>query len=64
VDTAEDLFVRFDTVTDDSAVAAGQTDASAWIAHSKLSKVMTLSAHNDVKRLVVFVLANFACRHT
>jgi hypothetical protein len=25
---------------------------------------MTLSAHNDFKRLVVFVLANFAHRHT
>jgi hypothetical protein len=64
VDAAEDLPVRFDTVTDDSAVAVRANRRQRVDCAFEAIEGVTLSAHNDFKRLVVFVLANFACRHT
>jgi hypothetical protein len=64
VDTAEDFSVRFDAVADDTAVAVGANRRQCVDRALEAVKGVTLTAHDDFKRLVVFVLANFACRHT
>ena len=64
MDAAEDLSVRFDTVTDDSAVAVQANRRQRVDCAFEAIEGVTLSAHNDFKRLVVFVLADFACMHT
>jgi len=64
VDAAEDLSVCFDTVADDAAIAVRANRRQRVDCAFEAIEGMTLSAHNDFKRLVVFVLANFAHRHT
>jgi hypothetical protein len=64
VDATEDLSVRFDTVTDDPAVAVRANRRQRVDCALEAIEGVTLSAHDDFKRLVIFVLANFACRHT
>jgi hypothetical protein len=41
-----------------------QVGATAWIAHSKLSKVWVGVRHDDLERLVVVVAADLTLRHT
>ena len=65
MDAAEDLSVRFfDTVADDSAITVRANRRQRVDCAFEAIEGVTLSGHNDFKRLVVFVLANFACRHT
>ena len=64
VDAAEDLSVCFDTVADDVAIAVRTNRRQRVDCAFEAIEGVTLSAHNDFKRLVVFVLANFAHRHT
>ena len=64
MDTTEDLSVRFDAVTNDTAVAAGANRCQRVDCALEAVEGVTLSANDHFKRLVIFVLANFACRHT
>ena len=64
MDTTEDLSLRFDAVADDTAVAVGTNRRQRVDCALEAVEGVTLSAHDDFKRLVIFVLANFACRHT
>jgi hypothetical protein len=64
VDTTEDLSVRLDAVADDTAVAVRANRRQRMDRTFEAVESVTLSAHDDFKRLVIFVLANFACRHT
>ena len=64
MDATEDLSVLFDTVADDSAVAVRANRRQRVDCAFEAIEGVTLSGHNDFKRLVVFVLANFACSHT
>jgi hypothetical protein len=64
VDTTEDLSLRFDAVADNTAVAVGTNRRQGVDCALEAVEGVTLSAHDDFKRLVIFVLANFACRHT
>ena len=64
MDTTEDLSVRFDAVTDDTAVAMGTHRRQRVDCALETVKSVTFSAHDHFKRLVIIVLANFACRHT
>jgi hypothetical protein len=64
VDTTEDSSVSFDAVTNDPAVAMRANRRQCMDRAFEAVEGVTLSAHYDFKRLVVFVFANFACRHT
>src|SRR5213593_16568 len=64
VDTTEDFSVRFDAVADDTAVAVGANRRQRMDCALEAVEGVTLSSHEHFKRLVIFVLANFACRHT
>jgi hypothetical protein len=64
VDTAEDFSVRFDAVADDTAVAVGANRRQRVNCALEAIKGVAFSAHDDFKRLVIIVLADFACRHT
>ena len=64
MDTTEDFSVRFDAVSDDTAVAVGANRRQRVDCALEAVEGVTLSAHDDFKRLVIVVLANFACRHT
>ena len=64
MDTTEDFSVRLDAVADDTAVAVGANRRQRVDRALEAIKGVTFSAHDDFKRLVIFVLANFACRHT
>ena len=64
MDTTEDLCVRFDAVADDTAIAMRANRRQRVNCAFEAIKDVALSAYDDFKRLVVFVLANFASRHT
>jgi hypothetical protein len=64
VDTAEDFFVRFYTVADDTAVTVRANRRKRVDCALETVESVTFSAHDHFKRLVIIVLANFACRHT
>jgi hypothetical protein len=64
MDTAEDFAVRFDAVPDDTAIAVRANRRQRMDCALEAVEDVTLSAHDHFKRLVVFVFANFACRHT
>ena len=64
MDTTEDFSVRFDAVTDNTAAAVGANRCKRVDCALEAIKGVTLSAHDDFKRLVIIVLANFAFRHT
>jgi hypothetical protein len=64
VDTTEDLSVRFDAMADDTAIAVWANRRQRVNCALEAIEGVTLSANHDFKRLVIFVLANFACRHT
>jgi len=64
MDTTENFSVRFDAVADDTAVAVGANRRQRVDCALEAIKGVTLSGHDDFKRLVIIVLANFTCRHT
>jgi MFS transporter, putative metabolite transport protein len=57
----ENFSVRFDGVADDTAVAVGTNRRQRVDCALEAIEGVTLSAHDHFKRLVIFVLANFAC---
>jgi hypothetical protein len=64
VDTTEDFSIRFNAVTDNTAVAVGANRRKRVDCALEAIKGVTLSMHDDLKRLVIIVLADFAFRHT
>ena len=64
MDTTEDFSVRFDAVSDDTAAAVGANRRQRVDCALEAIKDVAFSAHDDFKRLVIIVLADFACRHT
>ena len=64
MDTTENFSVRFDAVTDDTAITVRANRRQRVNCALEAVEGVTLSAHDDFKRLVIVVLANFACRHT
>ena len=64
MNTTEDFSVRFDAVPDDTAVAVGANRRQRVDCALEAIESVTLSAHDHFERLVIIVLANFACRHT
>ena len=64
MDTTEDFSVRFDAVADNPAIAVWANRRQRMNCALEAIKDVALSAHDDFKRLVVFVPANFASRHT
>ena len=64
MDTTEDSSVRFDTVADDTAVAVRANRRQRVDCALEAIESVTLSGHDHFERLIIIVLANFACRHT
>ena len=64
MDTTEDFSVRFDAVTHDTATAVRTNRRQGVDCALEAIESVTLSAHDHFERLVIIVLANFACRHT
>jgi hypothetical protein len=64
VNTTEDLSVCFDAVADYPAIAVRANRGQRVDCAFEAIEGVTLPAHNDFKRLVILVLANFARRHT
>ena len=64
MDTAEDFSVRFHTVADDTAAAVRANRRQRVNCALEAIKGMAFSAHDDFKRLVIIVLADFAFSHT
>ena len=64
MNAAEDFAVGFYTVPDDPAIAVW-TDRRQRVDRAlEAIECVMLSGYDHFKRLVIFVLANFACRHT
>jgi hypothetical protein len=64
VDTTKDLPIRFDAMSDDTAIAVRAHRRQGVDSALEAIKDVALSVHDDFKRLVIIVFANFACRHT
>lgn len=64
MDTTEDLSVGFHAVTDYPAIAVRANWRQRVDRALEAIEGVALSAQDDFKRLVVFVLANFASTHT
>jgi hypothetical protein len=64
VDAAENLSLRFDSVPDDPAVALRTNRRQRVDRALEAIESVTLPANDDFKRLVIFVLTNFAFSHT
>jgi hypothetical protein len=64
VHTTEDLSVRFDAVADDTATAVRANRCERVDCALETIEDVPLSVHDDFKRLVIIIFANFACRHT
>jgi hypothetical protein len=64
VDTTENVSVRFDAVAHDPTIAVRANRRQRVDCALEAVEGVTFSAHDDFKRLVIFVLANFAYRHT
>ena len=64
MDTTENVSVRLDAVADDPAVAVRANRRKRVDCALETVESVTFSAHDHFKRLVIIVLANFACRHT
>ena len=64
MDTTEDFSVRFDAMADDTAAAVWANRRQRVDCALEAIEGVTLTAHDDFERLVIVVLANFACRHT
>ena len=64
MDTTKDFAVGFDAMADDTAVAVWANRRERVDGALETIEGVTLSADDHIKGLVIFVLANFACRHT
>lgn len=64
VDAAKDASIRFNTVTDDTAVAVRANRRQRVDRALEAIEGVTFSANDNFKRLVIVVLANFTCSHT
>jgi hypothetical protein len=64
VDTTKDVSVRFDAMAYDPAIAVWANRRERVDCALEAIKDVALSIHNDFKRFVIIVLANFASRHT
>ena len=64
VDTTEDLSVGFDAVAHDTAIAMRANRCERMDCALEAIKDVAVSLHDNLKRLVIIVLADFAFRHT
>jgi hypothetical protein len=64
MDTTEVLSARFDAVADNTAITVRANRRQRVDCALEAIEGVALSAHDHFKRLVIIVLANFACRHT
>ena len=64
MNATEDLSVRLDAVADDTAIAVRANRRQRVNCALEAIEGVALSGHYDFKRLVIFVFANFAYRHT
>jgi hypothetical protein len=64
VHAAEDFSVRFDAVADYAAITVWANRRQRVDRALEAVEGVTLSGHDHFKRFVIFVIANFACRHT
>ena len=59
-----DLSIGFHTVSHDPAVAVGADRSQSVDRTFEAIECVMLSGYDHFKRLVIFILANFACSHT
>ena len=64
MDATEDLSVSFHTVPDNPAVAVRADRRQRVDRAFEAIEYVMLSGYDHFKRLVIFILANFACSHT
>ena len=64
VDATENLYVRFDAVSDDAAVAMRANRRERVDRALEAIEGVVLPADDYFKGLVISVLANFTCSHT
>lgn len=64
MDAAEDLPVGFHTVTHYAALAVRADWCQRMDRALEAIEGMMLAGNDHFKRLVIFILANFACSHT
>jgi hypothetical protein len=64
MDAAEDLSVGFNAVSDDSAVAMRANRRQRVDCALEAVEGVMFPANDYFERLVIFILANFACSHT
>ena len=64
VDATENLALLFNTVTDDPAVAVGTNRRERVDCALEAIEGVMLAGNDYLKRLVIFIFANFACSHT
>jgi len=64
MNAAEDFSVGFHTVPNDSTIAMRADWCQRVDRAFEAIECVMLSSYDHLKRLVIFILANFACRHT
>jgi hypothetical protein len=64
MNAAIDLPIGFHTVPNDPAVAVWADRCQCVDRAFEAIECVMLSGYDDFKRLVIFILANFACCHT
>ena len=64
MDAAEDLSIGFDAVADNPALAVRANRRERVDCALKAIEDVMLAGNDYLKRLVIFILANFACSHT
>ncbi len=64
MDAAEDLSIGFNAVPDNSTVAMRANRRQRVDRALEAVERVVLPANDHFKRLVIFILANFACSHT
>jgi hypothetical protein len=64
MDAAKDLFIGFHAVADHPAVAVRANRRERVDCALKAIEDVMLASNNYLKRLVIFIFANFACSHT
>ena len=64
MNAAEDLSVGFDAVPDDPAIAVWADWRQRVDRAFEAIECVMLSGYDHLKRLVIFIFANFACSHT
>jgi hypothetical protein len=64
VNTTKDLSIGLHTMPDDSAVTVRADRRQRVDRAFEAVECVMLSGYDHFKRLVIFILANFACSHT